>query len=154
VIHSLTSLLAVASAALPLALASRGRPRIERLPAPLLGGRQLPFSESVRVGDLVILSGQIGNQPGELELVPGGIAAETRQALENLGAALARAGCGYGDVVKVLVMLADVNEWAAMNEVYVSFFAAGELPARSAFGANGLALGARLELEAIAVAPG
>jgi 2-iminobutanoate/2-iminopropanoate deaminase len=140
-------------AALPLALARRDSPRLERYPSPLLDGRALPFSEAVRVGDLLFLSGQLGNRPGSLQLVPGGVAAETRQALENLGAALARRGCGFGDLVKVTVMLADMSEWQAMNEAYVSFFAAGELPARSSFGTSGLALGARLELEAIAVMP-
>jgi reactive intermediate/imine deaminase len=124
---------------------------MERYPSPPLDGRALPFSEAVRVGNLLFLSGQLGNRPGTLELVPGGIAAETRQAMENLGAALSRRGCGFGDLVKVTVMLADMSEWAAMNEVYTSFFAAGELPARSSFGTSGLALGARLEIEAIAV---
>ena len=126
---------------------------VERFPASPIGGLTLPFSEAVRVGDLLFLSGQIGNRPGEPALVPGGIAAETRQALENMGAALARRGCGFADVVKVTVMIADMSEWAAMNEAYVAFFAAGELPARSSFGANGLALGARVEIEAIAVCP-
>jgi enamine deaminase RidA (YjgF/YER057c/UK114 family) len=83
--------------------------------------------------------------------VPGGIVPETRQALENLGAVLARRGLGFGDVVKVTCMLADMSEWQAMNEAYASFFAPDELPARSSFGTSGLALGARIELEAIAV---
>ncbi len=139
--------------ALPLALARRSTPRLERYPSPLLDGRALPFSETVRVGDLLFLSGQLGNLPGTLRLAPGGVAAETRQALENLGAALARRGCGFADVVKVTVMLADMSEWQAMNEAYLSFFAPGGLPARSSFGTSGLAMGARLELEAIAVMP-
>jgi len=124
---------------------------VERFPASPIGGLTLPFSEAVRVGDLFFLSGNLGHLPGKLELVPGGIVAETRQALENLGAVLARRGLGFGDVVKVTCMLADMSEWQAMNEAYASFFAAGELPARSSFGTSGLALGARIELEAIAV---
>ena len=123
---------------------------VERFPASPIGGLTLPFSEAVRVGDLLFISGQLGHLPGKPELVPGGIAAETRQALENLGAVLARRGLGFGDVVKVTCMLADMSEWAAMNEAYASFFASGELPARSSFGTSGLALGARIELEAIA----
>lgn len=110
----------------------------------------LPFSEAVQVGDLLFLSGQIGHRPGERTLAAGGVAAETRQAIENLGAALARRGLTFADLVKVTVMLADMSEWQAMNEVYVSFFGDGELPARSAFGSSGLALGARVEIEAIA----
>jgi reactive intermediate/imine deaminase len=123
---------------------------VERFPGPAIGGLALPFSEAVRVGDLLFISGQIGHRPGQLELVPGGIAAETRQALENLGAVLARRGLGFADLVKVTCMIADMSEWAAMNEAYLSFFTGGELPARSSFGTSGLALGARIELEAIA----
>jgi 2-iminobutanoate/2-iminopropanoate deaminase len=123
---------------------------VERYPSSPIGGLTLPFSEAVRVGDLLFLSGNLGHLPGKLELVPGGIVPETRQALENLGAVLARRGLGFGDVVKVTCMLADMSEWKAMNEAYAGFFADGELPARSSFGTSGLALGARIELEAIA----
>ena len=127
---------------------------VERFPSQPLGGLTLPFSEAVRVGDLLFISGQLGHRPGVPELVSGGIGAETRQALENLGAVLERRGLDFRDLVKVTCMLADMSEWAAMNEAYTSFFSEGELPARSSFGANGLALGARIELEAIAVMRG
>ena len=127
---------------------------VERFPSQPLGSLTLPFSEAVRVGDLLFISGQLGHPPGVPELVPGGIAAETRQALENLGAVLARRGLGFGDVVKVTCMLADMGEWKAMNEAYASFFTGGDLPARSSFGTSGLALGARIELEAIAAIRG
>jgi 2-iminobutanoate/2-iminopropanoate deaminase len=127
---------------------------VERFPSQPLGGLTLPFSEAVRVGDLLFISGQLGHRPGVAELVPGGIAAETRQALENLRAVLARRGLDFRNLVKVTCMLADMSEWAAMNEAYKSFFSEGDLPARSSFGANGLALGARIELEAIAVVRG
>ncbi|HEV8240363.1 MAG TPA: RidA family protein [Thermoanaerobaculia bacterium] len=127
---------------------------VERFPSLPIGGMNLPFSEAVRVGDLLFISGQLGHYPGKLELVPGGIGAETRQALENLGAVLERRGLGFRDLVKVTCMVADMSEWAAMNEAYVSFFTEGELPARSSFGTSGLALGARIELEAIAVMRG
>ena len=109
----------------------------------------LPFSEAVRVGNLLFLSGQLGNQPGTLELVPGGIKAEARQTMENIKTSLDAHGYSMRDLVKCTVMLADIAEWAAFNEVYKSFFS-GRYPARSALGVNGLALGARVEVECIA----
>lgn len=111
--------------------------------------RQLPFSDAVRVGNLLFLSGKIGNIPGTMDLAPGGIQAETRQTLENIKASLERAGSSLEEVVKCTVFLADIGEWAAMNEVYVEYFPDNP-PARSALGASGLALGARTEIECIA----
>ena len=108
---------------------------------------KLPFSQAVRVGDILYLSGALGNVPGKLEVVPGGIEPETRQTMENIGALLEENGLTFADVFKCTVMLADMAEWDAFNRIYVSYFEPGRLPARSAFGANGLALGARLELE-------
>jgi 2-iminobutanoate/2-iminopropanoate deaminase len=110
----------------------------------------LPFSDGVRVGRLVMLSGQLGVKPGTLELVPGGVEAEARQTLENVRRTLEAHGLGLRDVVRVQVMLADMSEWGRFNAVYREFFSA-PWPARSAFGANGLALGARMELEVFAV---
>lgn len=107
----------------------------------------LPFSQSVQVGEVVYLSGQIGNRPGTLELVPGGMAAETRQTMENIRAALAARRLGFDDVFKCTVMLADMGQWGAFNEVYKSYFKPGRYPARSSFGASGLAMGAQVELE-------
>ena len=112
----------------------------------------LPFSEAVRSGGLLFVSGQIGAGPGSLSVVPGGIQAETRQALDNIAAILARHGSSMDRVVKCTVFLADVSEWADFNEVYVGYFVPGALPARSALGANGLAAGARVEVECIAAA--
>jgi reactive intermediate/imine deaminase len=112
----------------------------------------LPFSEAVRVGDTLYLSGQIGLVPGTMKLVAGGLEAEARQTLENIKATLDTHGLGMRNVVKCTVMLADVAEWAAFNEVYKRFFTA-PYPARSALGANGLALGARVEVECIAAYP-
>jgi reactive intermediate/imine deaminase len=109
------------------------------------GTPTLPFSPAVRVGNLLILSGQIGTGPDN-RLVPGGIGPETRQAMENIKDVLERSGSSLDRVVKCTVMLADMSEWQAMNEVYVQFFP-GNKPARSALGANGLALGARVEIE-------
>lgn len=112
----------------------------------------LPFSEAVRDGDLLFVSGQIGNPPGTLELVPGGMRAEAAQALENVRAIVERHGSGMNQVVKCTVFLADIGEWGDFNEVYRKAFS-GKLPARSALGTNGLALGARVEVECIAHVP-
>jgi reactive intermediate/imine deaminase len=110
---------------------------------------KLPFSEAVRVDNMLYLSGQIGLDCSG-NLVSGGIAAETRQALENIKAVLEKYGSSMERIVKCTVMLADIREWEEMNKVYLTFFH-NELPARSALGANGLALMARVEIECIAV---
>ena len=108
-----------------------------------------PFSPAVRVGDLLFLAGQVGTD-GSGKLVAGGIQAETRQTMENIRAELERNGSSLARVVKCTAFLADMSEWRAMNEVYATFFP-GPKPARSAFGANGLALNARVEIECIGV---
>jgi reactive intermediate/imine deaminase len=113
--------------------------------------RGAPFSDAVRVGDLLFLSGKVGTIPGKTELVPGGIAAETRQTMESIKATLIANGSSLDRVVKCTVMLADIREWAAMNEVYAQYFP-NHRPARSSFGASGLALNARVEIECIAAA--
>lgn len=113
------------------------------------GNPNMPFSDAVRVGNTLYLSGKVGTDSSG-RLASGGIAAETKQTMENIKAALERNGSSLDNVVKVTVMLADMQEWAAMNAVYVTFFQKGRLPARSAFGASGLALGARVEIECIA----
>lgn len=116
------------------------------------GGFRLPFSAAVRVGDILYLSGQIGALPnGSL---PEGIEAQSRQAMANVGAVLADAGLGFGDVFHCLVMLADMDDWQAFNRVYLEHFDPDRLPARSAFAASGLALGARIEIECRAFAGG
>lgn len=109
----------------------------------------LPFSEAVEVGDLLFLSGQIGSDANG-KLVPGGIGPETRHALANIQGVLQRHGSALGRVVKMTVMLADMAEWPAMNEEYRKFFDT-HFPARSAFGCNGLAMGARVEIECVAL---
>jgi 2-iminobutanoate/2-iminopropanoate deaminase len=109
----------------------------------------LPFSEAVRVGKTLYLSGQIGIVPGTMKVVPGGIREEARQTLENIRTSVEASGFAMSDLVKCTVMLADIAEWGAFNEVYKTFFQ-GRYPARSAFGANGLALGAKVEVECIA----
>ncbi len=113
---------------------------------------KLPFSQAVRVGDILYLSGALGNAPGTRNVVPGGIEAETRQTMENIGAVLNANGLTFDDVFKCTVMLADMAEWEIFNKIYVTYFKPDRLPARSAFGANGLARGARVELECLAYA--
>ncbi len=114
--------------------------------------RGWPFSDAVQVGDLVFLSGQIGTRPDGGGLAEGGIEAEARQTMENIRTAVVAAGSSMNRVVKCTVFLADMADWPAFNAVYRGFFAAKALPARSALGVNGLALGARVEVECIAAA--
>ena len=113
-------------------------------------GSTMPFSEAVRVGDLLILSGKLGTDSSG-KLVTGGIKSETRQTLENIRSALDAYGSSIDQVVKCTVMLADMKEWGEMNEVYRTFFKPERMPARSALGVSGLALGARVEIECMAV---
>ena len=110
---------------------------------------QAPFSEAVRVGNLLFLSGQLGRDPQTGRLVEGGIEAETRQCLENIKRLLEKYGSSLDKVIKATVMLADIAVWAKMNSVYVTYFPKNK-PARSAFGVSGLAGGARVEIEVIA----
>lgn len=113
----------------------------------------VPFSEAVQAGDMLYLSGQIGVAPGSTALAPGGIDGEARQAMDNIGAILARRGLTFDAVVKCTAMLSDMNDWPAFNKAYVSYFKPDRLPARSAFAASGLALGGRIELECWAYNP-
>ena len=122
---------------------------VEYLQAPGTEDLNLPFSSAVRVGDTLYLSGSIGVIPGTLDLAEGGIQGETRQTLENIRSVVETFGSSMDRVVKCTVFLADMAEWGAMNEVYRTFFE--NPPARSALGASGLALGARVEIECIAV---
>ena len=146
-IHALatTSLAAFVAAAI-----AETPPAIEFLNSGKVTPTTLPFSEAVRVGNTLYLSGQIGIQPGTLNLTAGGIRAEARQTLENIKTTLETHGYTMRDVVKCTVMLADIAEWATFNEVYKTYFAP-PYPARSALGANGLAMGARVEVECLAV---
>jgi len=116
------------------------------------GVARLPvFTPAVRVGDLVFLSGAIGTPPtGELRVVEGGVGPETRATMDNIGRVLEAAGLGFEDLVKCTVFLADIADYTAMNEVYVTYFEGMEPPARSAMAGSGLALGAKVEIECIA----
>jgi 2-iminobutanoate/2-iminopropanoate deaminase len=142
-------LIAIATAVLMMSGAAGAAPP-QYFPAPALNGRPAPFSSAAQVGDVLYLSGQIGIGPdGKL---PDTFEGQARQTMENIGGALKVHGLGFGDVFKCTVMIADMKNWPAFNSVYVPYFPAGKLPARSAFGANGLALGAQLELECLAYA--
>jgi reactive intermediate/imine deaminase len=124
-------------------------PEVAYLTTPESEALGFPFSEAVRVGHMLYLSGQVGevrNAAGEAILVEGGIQAETRQTMENIKTILERYGSSMDRVVKCLVMIDDMAEWPAMNEVYGEYFP-DHKPARSALGADGLALGARVEIE-------
>lgn len=109
-----------------------------------------PFSSAVRAGQVIYLSGAIGAAEDGKSVVPGGIEAESRRTMELIGKDLKKLGLGYGDIAKCTVFLADMNDWPAFNAVYAGYFKPGRYPARSALGANGLALGAKVEVECIA----
>ncbi len=123
---------------------------IEILQSQAVNPPGLPFSDGVRIGRLVIMSGMLGIKPHTLELAAGGLEGQTRQTLENLRSVLAAHGLSLRDVVRVQVMLADIADWPRFNEIYREYFSE-PFPARSAFGTTGLALGARVEVEAFAV---
>lgn len=110
-----------------------------------------PYSEAVIYDDFIFLAGHLGTDPATGKLAEGGIGPETEQAMKNMQATLERAGGSMDSVLKCTVFLADIAEWSAMNAVYTTFFT--NMPARSAIGNAGLALGARIEVECLAAAP-
>jgi reactive intermediate/imine deaminase len=147
------ALFAIASlslAATPVLAASKAKPAaVQYLNTEQALKANLPFSEAVRVGNTLYLSGVIGFVPGTRTLVPGGIEPQTRQVMDTIRATLERHGSSLDHVVKCTVMLADMSEWGRMNDIYVTYFTK-HFPARSALGVNGLALGAAVEIECIA----
>ena len=120
-----------------------------------------PYSQAVSVGSVgsagsggtVYVSGQVPLDPATGALVDGGIQAQAERVLTSIGAILEAAGLGYADVVKTTVLLADIADFKAVNEVYARFFTGPVLPARAAFAVAALPLGARVEIEAVAVRP-
>jgi len=112
---------------------------------------RVPLSQAIKAGDWVFASGQLGFDPRTGRLAEGGIKAETRQVCENLKAVLEAAGSSLAKVVKVTIYLADLGELMAMNEVFSGYFPM-DPPARTTFQAAGLVAGARVEIEAIAIA--
>lgn len=121
--------------------------RVEYVVSDEFAAYNLPFSEAVIHGNTIYLSGQIGTEG--LDLVEGGIKAETDQAMKNIKKVLEANGSSLENVIKCTCMLANMDEWADMNEIYTSYFPTHK-PARSALGANGLALGAKVEIECMA----
>ncbi|CDG83549.1 RidA family protein [Janthinobacterium agaricidamnosum] len=113
-------------------------------------GSPYPFSDAVRVGDTIYLSGQIGLGPDGLA---DGFEAQSRQMMDNVAATLKSMGLGMQHLVKCSVMIADMSKWSRFNDIYITYFEAGRYPARCAMGSNGLALGAELEIDCIAHAP-
>src|ERR1700722_10970357 len=110
----------------------------------------LPFSDAVRAGNVLHLSGQIGNLPGRLELVPGGLGPETRQMMENIARVLNSAGLLFNDEFKWTAMLSDMSRDAEFHQLILTYFDVSRLPAPSAFGVSALALGAAVEMECCA----
>ena len=119
-------------------------------PAPQPMPASLPFSPAVRVGDTLYMSGQIGQVPQGMDAHKDGFDAAVRGAMESIGKILKDNGLGFSHVVKCTVMLNDMADWPRFNAAYLPYFKGYRLPARSAFGADGLALGAPLEVECIA----
>jgi reactive intermediate/imine deaminase len=109
----------------------------------------LPFSPVVKAGNLLFLSGALGNIPGTRQLADTGITGQTKQTLENIKTTLTAARSSLDQVVKCTVFLADINDYNAMNAVYATYFPK-DPPARSTVAGSGLALGAKVEIECIA----
>lgn len=138
----------LAATGMMMAAAASAAP-VEHYGRPALEGQALPFSDAVRVGDMLYLSGQLGLVDGK---VPADFAVEAEQVMDNIGAILKARGLTHDDLVKCTVMLDDMANWPAFNKIYMPYFKPGRMPARSAFGAKGLALGAHVEVECWAYA--
>lgn len=139
----------------PAAHAQEATPEIEHITG-VVFPPGVPFSEAVRVGDVLYLAGSIGTKPGspgvgKAELVSGGIKPEARQAMEHIKTYLEAAGSSMDRIARCTVYLVDMGEWGALNEVYTSYFEP-PYPARSAIGVDELVLGAQVEIECIAAA--
>lgn len=148
VVASLTGCAVTVGGGDEIAAADR-KTEVEWLNPPGTDTTNRPYSTAVRVDNMLYLSGALGIVPGTRALAEGGIQPETRQTLENISASLEMFGSSMDRVVKCTVFLADIAEWGAMNEVYMTFFP--NKPARSAVGNSGLGLEARVEIECIAV---
>jgi reactive intermediate/imine deaminase len=148
---ALTAVLAAVSVVEARDTAAQEPREARHIRSPETAARGLPFSDAVQVGDVLYLSGMVGVRPDTLALVEGGIEPETRRILDDMSAFLEAHGSSLDRVFKCTVMLADIAEWPRFNAVYAEYFTEN-LPARSAFGTSGLALGARVELECWALA--
>jgi len=119
--------------------------RTEAAPAPLQGA---PYSQGIRVGDLVFVAGQVGVRPGESAVVGASVEEQTEQIMKNVGAILDAAGSGLDKLVKTTVFLVDFGDFGAMNEVYARYVG-DRPPARATVEIAGLPMGARIEVEAV-----
>lgn len=108
-----------------------------------------PFSDVVQAGNMYFLAGQIGMNHTTRTLVEGGVQAETEQAIKNIQAVLAEHGMTLDNVVKCTVILADIKDFAAFNEIYIQFFT--KKPARTTFAAKGIAANGSIEIDVVAV---
>lgn len=145
-LRAATALVMLAAAAVG---ARAQEPEVRHLDAGTVLPADLPFSEAVAVDGMLYLSGMIGVVPGTLRLAEGGIQGEARQTMENIRAVLEAHGSSLDRVVRCTIFLADIADWDAFNAVYREYFD-DPYPARSALGANGLALDARVEVECMA----
>ncbi len=109
-----------------------------------------PYSQAVKAGGMLYISGQLPIDPSSGDFAAEDISGQTRQSLKNIGAILTEAGCQYSDIVKTTVLLADISDFAAMNTVYAEYFTE-TCPARAAFAVKDLPKGALVEIEAIAI---
>ncbi len=125
---------------------------VEYYNSPEAAASGMPFSQAVIADDFFIMSGILGTDPATGQLVPGGIVPESHQIFANMKAVLEANDLSFEHVVKCTVMIDEISEWGRFNEVYVTYFT-GPKPARSAFGADGLALGGAVELECWALMP-
>ena len=108
-----------------------------------------PYAQAVKAGNTLYISGQLPIDPATGAFAADDVAGQTEQSLKNIGAILAQAGMGYDNVVKTTVLLADIGDFGAMNEVYATYFT-GDCPARAAFAVKDLPKGALVEIEAVA----
>ena len=144
---SMKNLLFILTLILPMLLFSQ---KIQRINSNEHLEKNRPFSQATIVNNVVYLSGQIGTLPNG-KLISGGIKEETRQTLRNIQSLLESMGLKMDDVFKCTCMLNDIKDWPEMSEIYTTFFKKGKLPARSAFAGSGLAAGAKLEIECMAL---
>jgi len=134
-------------------ITSAAPPKVEFFKSDMVLPSPPPFSEAVRVDNMLYLSGTIGLEPGTRKLVSGGMPEEAKQVMANIKTTLEKHGYTLHDLVKCTVLLADMSKWGEFNEIYKTYFD-GRYPARSAMGVNGLALGAQVEVECIAAGSG
>ncbi len=111
-----------------------------------------PYSQAIRAGDFLFISGHVGNDPATGKIVEGGVEAQTKRVLDTLGAILREAGLGFGNVIKCEIYLKDINDFKAVNGIYGAFFQQEPKPARQTMQVAALPLGALIEMSCVAYA--